>query len=191
MTGGDFNFTFNVLPGNATGSHEPVPASTSTTDASDIFSAVSGFGTPTTTTNMFYDVNGSGTINTTDASVAFGFVSGFGLKLPSGSAKGPGGFSFTSSFKSSSNDTRSFVAPLPSFNTDSDSVSSKERNHDIEKAPVLSKLAGSTQEPQLSNGLPSRDSIFENSSLEESESKYKAMDDLVSDLFTDLINTDR
>ena len=93
FTGGDFNFTFNVLPGDATHSTTPATARTNVGDAALVYGSLAAFpfGYPTTTASMFYDVNGNGVVNVGDAAAIFGLLSGspFGFGLPVGS---PGEF---------------------------------------------------------------------------------------------------
>ena len=91
--GGTFNFTFNVLPGDANQSNV-----VSTTDAAIAFSKV-GASTDGTVGNnapngnaysILSDINGSGVVNTTDAAIAFSRITLATATLPSGS---PGFFS--------------------------------------------------------------------------------------------------
>lgn len=86
--GGTFNYTFNVLPGDAT-----LNGLVNTTDAGAVFSRIGASTDGTTTTNapngsvysIFMDVNGSGFINASDASFTFARITVSTSTLPSGS----------------------------------------------------------------------------------------------------------
>ncbi len=173
VVGGDFNFDFNVLPGDSTRSADPNTARTTVGDASLVFGSLVGLPFGVNTSNLAFDiysdVDGSGVVNVGDASAIFGLLVGqpFGFGLPSGGGSssfsatgGPGNTPFFSSKLQADVDEGSFLTSTSQFDSGSNLGESS------------GELAGHIEAGD-DGKFSQRDSFFEKSATDDGQTDFE------------------